>query len=165
VTAVHRTATSRKAATHKAAGTWKAAAHPKAHVTLVTHKSRAAQMHRSHTAGLQRAATYRDIMVPARARRVTLRFAYRVPSHAGHTTQRTWLEVDLLSPHTGRLLARVLRAHPVKAAQAQRHISNAWHHASYDLTRFRGRHVRLVIRDHALGSATVDLSGARLTAH
>ncbi len=164
VTVAHRTATSRKVATHKATATQKAAAHPKVRVTPATHKSHVAQTHRSRTASLQRTA-YRDIVVPTRARRVTLRFAYRVPSHPGRATQRAWLEVDLLSPRTGRLLARVLQAHPATVARSATHASTAWHHASYDLTRFRGRRVRLVIRDHALSSAAVDLSGAQLTTH
>jgi hypothetical protein len=166
---VRRTATSRKVTTYKAATTRKATTHLKARVTLAAHKSHAVQAHRPRTAAVQHTApAYRDIVVPARARRVTLRFAYRVPSHPRQATgaaQHAWLEVDLLSPRTGRLLARVLQAHPATMAQSSTHTSGAWHHASYDLTRFRGRRVRLVIRDHALGSTAVDLSGAQLTTH
>lgn len=115
-------------------------------------------------------AAYRDIVVPSHARHVTLRFAYRMPNRpvrsgrSGRASSQGLLEVDLLNLHSGRLLARVLRANPVAASTGRSHGASAWRHASYDLTRYRGHSLRLLVRMHALNNAAVDLSGARITA-
>lgn len=110
---------------------------------------------------------FRDTGVAARARRVTLRFSYHALTVARHglvPLRQSWLEVDVLDRGTHRLLARAIR--PGAAARQHAGQPAAWRVVEIDLTRFCGRRLRLVFRDHQFAPGRpviLDLAGVRVT--
>ena len=114
-------------------------------------------------------AAYRDLTLPRQARHLTLRFSYRALALAGNTGTHgeSRLLVTVLNPRTGRLLAHVLRATPALGVRRKGLMSlpPMWRTVTYDLTRFRGRRVRLLFSDRHGRAArvVVDLASVHIT--
>lgn len=98
--------------------------------------------------GLHPRIAFRDVTIPSHAHRVTLRFSYRrVTIHRRDVPLgRDTIEIDVANPRTGRVLARALNVDGNRGtAMVAR--GQTWREAGVDLTRFRGRRVRLVFHD------------------
>jgi hypothetical protein len=110
------------------------------------------------------ATVYRETRVP-HAGRVTLRFVYHALTEARHglvPARRSWLELDLVAPHSGRVLARL----SWKPARHAGPVRDSWRPMSVNLSRFHGQRLRLVFHDRQFSpgpTILVDLADVQVS--